>query len=109
MGDGRTSSGRPQVDPRELIDAAGAFDAVAVALASNDVAILEPSLLVSGSADLDRGVEHFAAKWWGGAAVLVDHQLRFARGIRESVSDYLEVDADVAYAMRVLRVGVERA
>ena len=97
------------VDRGALIDAAGAFDAVAVTLASNDLDVLDSSLVVSGSSDLDDGLRTFASKWWVGVVVLVNDQRRFARGIRCSVSDFLEVDADVAYALRVLRLGVDRA
>ncbi|GAB2986039.1 hypothetical protein [Nocardioides montaniterrae] len=103
---GGGSSGGFRVAPGPLADAAGGFDAVAVGLVTKDVDIVKDELIYTGNDDLGVGLRDFAWCWTDGIYAIVGEQVRFAKGIREAVSDYLGVDADVAYAVRVLQAAV---
>ena len=95
------------IDHGELIAAAGSLDAVAAELDDGDVEILRHPWVDSGSEELDSAVYWFNASWLSGVTSLVVEQARLASGLRDTVTDFLGVDADVAYAHAVLRRGLD--
>lgn len=97
------------VDHDELIAAAGGLDALNAELDKQRVEILWTSIVESGNSELDQAVYWFAANWSPGMTAVLDQQATLATGLRETVSDFLGVDADVAYAHAVLKRGIDLA
>jgi len=98
-----------RVDHDELIAAAGGLDALTDELDQNHVEIIRTPFVDSGNDELDNAIYWFAGNWAPGMGVVVDQQSTLASGLRDTVSDFLGVDADVAYAHAVLKRGVDLA
>jgi hypothetical protein len=96
-----------RVNHDELIAAAGGYDAIKAELDGNSVEILRTAIVDSGCAALDDAVMWFSANWAPGMTVVTDEQERLAAGLRATVTDFLGVDADVAYAHAVLERGLD--
>lgn len=96
-----------RIDHDELVAAAGGFDALRSELDRDDVEILRTPFVDSGCAALDEAVQWFSANWSPGMCAVMDEQTRLADGLRATVTDFLGVDADVAYAHAVLARGLD--
>ncbi|GAB2983038.1 hypothetical protein GCM10027076_21090 [Nocardioides montaniterrae] len=95
------------VDHRELVAAAGGFDALAAELRRQDLVVWGDGLINTGSVDLDNALGRFHGSWNPGVVSIVDEQTRLARGLRDTVNDFLGVDVDVAYRHAVLERGLD--
>ena len=90
-----------------LIAAAGGIDEIVTMLVENQGLRTMASCTDLGHDGLSVALTDFADVWTAGLAELAEVQKGNAQAIRDSVSDYLNTDVDIAAAMRAQMKGLD--
>lgn len=90
-----------------LIAAAGGIDEIVTMLVDNQGLRTMASCTNVGHDGLSAALTDFADAWTIGLAELTEVQKGNAQAIRDSVSDYLNTDVDIAAAMRAHMKGID--
>lgn len=90
-----------------LIAAAGGIDEIVTMLVDNQGLRTMASCTDLGHDGLRAAVTDFADVWTAGLAELSEVQKGNAQAVRDSVSDYLNTDVDIAAAMRAQMKGID--
>lgn len=93
------SSGVIKVPPRQLIAAAGGYDALVSELDSGVVDVLDPDFESTGSDQLDSALSRFATQWKVGLDTLIQSQRARGSALHYFADDLLGYDVDQAYTI----------
>lgn len=90
-----------EVEPATLSDQAKVVESVVGAVNSGQLGRLHAG--GSGSAELDRALERFAAAWGEGLEVMVQDAADLTDGMRAAARLYEDLDAEAAARLRAVR------